>query len=258
MKMPTVIIDEIGYTKKLQRYATKNNMYIMQFTCGTNAAREAVDFLVRKGHRSFAFISPSKRRNWSDIRRDSLKQHVAHYSLPLSLIIFEIDSNDAFDKTIHVPRTEITETALEQLKKLDRQFPPVVMRTFASQSLRMHITSILRDTFWIEYLDTHIKKIISPQKISAIIAVNDTTAINCIRALEAKGIQVPDDISVISFDDTFAAADAAITSYNFNVSGAANMAVNFLINPSHFASRKTRGTIEVPGYIVERESVKKI
>src|SRR5262245_57244249 len=55
------------------------------------------------------------------------------------------------------------------------------------------------------YLATR-KLIDRKQKFSALFAFNDISAIGAIRALRESGLRVPEDISVIGFDDVYAAA----------------------------------------------------
>jgi LacI family transcriptional regulator len=44
------------------------------------------------------------------------------------------------------------------------------------------------------------------QEFTALFAFNDVSAIGAIRAIEESGLRVPDDVSVLGFDDTYAAA----------------------------------------------------
>jgi LacI family transcriptional regulator len=44
------------------------------------------------------------------------------------------------------------------------------------------------------------------RKFTALFAFNDISAIGAIRAIEEKGLRVPDDVSVLGFDDIYAAA----------------------------------------------------
>lgn len=53
---------------------------------------------------------------------------------------------------------------------------------------------------------------------TAVIAINDTSAIGIIKAIREKGMKIPDDISVASFDDTYITEimDPELTSVNNN------------------------------------------
>lgn len=55
------------------------------------------------------------------------------------------------------------------------------------------------------YLATK-KLIAAGEKFTALFAFNDVSAIGAIRALEEIGLKVPDDVSVLGFDDIYAAA----------------------------------------------------
>ena len=53
---------------------------------------------------------------------------------------------------------------------------------------------------------------------TAVIAINDTSAIGIMKAIREKGLRIPDDISIVSFDDTYITeiADPELTSINNN------------------------------------------
>lgn len=68
--------------------------------------------------------------------------------------------------------------------------------------------------------------------ISAIIGVNDETAINAMYALIGQGVRVPQDVSVIGFDDIYLAESVvpALTTMRINKQSMGRMAVQMLVN----------------------------
>jgi LacI family transcriptional regulator len=68
------------------------------------------------------------------------------------------------------------------------------------------------------------KRLIDSHKIpSAIIAINDFAAIGIMRAIREKGLRIPEDISLISFDNTYLAEitspQLSSVDYNYGVYG---------------------------------------
>ena len=94
---------------------------------------------------------------------------------------------------------------------------------------------------------------------TAIIASSDPVAIGALRALAAKGIRVPDDISLMGFDDTSLSAFTApplttihAPAYDMGNFGA-NIVFNILKNQPATAMK-----IQLPCRLVERQSCRKL
>jgi DNA-binding LacI/PurR family transcriptional regulator len=66
-----------------------------------------------------------------------------------------------------------------------------------------------------------------------------------------KGVQVPDDISVIGFDDSQDAFSGNLSSYNFDFEQAAYRMLNFVLNPKDSQEPKKR-VVEVDGMVIAR------
>lgn len=94
---------------------------------------------------------------------------------------------------------------------------------------------------------------------SAIFAINDMSAIGAIRALKKKDINIPDDVSVVGFDDLLIASeiDPKLTTIRANTDMVAMEAVERLVkmleNPNIGASK-----LVIDPVLIERESVKRI
>ncbi len=99
-----------------------------------------------------------------------------------------------------------------------------------------------------------------PNKLpTAYICNCDITAFYFIRDLQLKGIRVPDDISIITFDNTIYSelSNPKITAFETNIYELANSTVKNilkLINKEEIASYKSL----IKGNLIERDTVKKI
>jgi LacI family transcriptional regulator len=94
-----------------------------------------------------------------------------------------------------------------------------------------------------------------PEPPSAIFAASDATAFGVIDAIKDKGLRVPDDVSVVGFDDIPAASQIhpALTTVRHPVQAMAKAAIQLLLDG--FAEKPTRDTItEFPSELVIRES----
>jgi DNA-binding LacI/PurR family transcriptional regulator len=85
--------------------------------------------------------------------------------------------------------------------------------------------------------------------ITAWVAVNDVTASMALDFLRLRGLSVPADLSLISFDDSPRALAANITSYNFNVYAIGTAMLGFVLGQRPYADKAG-----VQGYIVDRRS----
>ena len=101
------------------------------------------------------------------------------------------------------------------------------------------------------------KKLLSKDKPTAIFLSNDSMAIGAMEAIQELGLSVPEDISIIGFDDIEVARylKPALTTVKMTLLDMASIAINSLImsieNNSSFSANYT-----VPVVLVERETSK--
>jgi LacI family transcriptional regulator len=95
----------------------------------------------------------------------------------------------------------------------------------------------------------------SPEPPSAIFAFNDSIAIGALRAARERGLRVPDDLSILGFDDVKYAGIAAppLTTVRQPLADMGRTAVNLLIRLLERQSFETMH-IELPTRLVVRES----
>lgn len=93
----------------------------------------------------------------------------------------------------------------------------------------------------------------------AIVAINDMVAIGAIRYLESKGIQVPNDISVIGFDNISLSAltKPALTTINQSSQETGRLAAKILMDQLEEIETVQKQIVLQPS-LIERESVRKI
>lgn len=93
-------------------------------------------------------------------------------------------------------------------------------------------------------------------RVSAVVGANDATAISALAWLRAHGHPVPDEVSVLGFDNGIEAAAQQLTSYDFGGNEAAAAMIDYLSSPSHAPCRR-RPTSEVTvigGSVIARRS----
>jgi len=90
---------------------------------------------------------------------------------------------------------------------------------------------------------------------TAIFAANDSMALGCMNAVREKGLRVPQDISIVGFDDIAAAsvAQPGLTTLRHPINAMAQAAVQELMRRIHNQPGR-RQRIEFPSELVIRES----
>ncbi len=93
---------------------------------------------------------------------------------------------------------------------------------------------------------------------SAVFAVSDFYAVELIRYLQEKGVRVPEDLSVVGFDDSPLCSYCipALTTVRQDASVRAKTAVSVLKNLK--MGTEERVVVKLPVYLVERKSVKRL
>jgi hypothetical protein len=99
----------------------------------------------------------------------------------------------------------------------------------------------------------HVPRTLKP---TAVVAFNDEVGVACLRILRSRGLRVPEDISVIAFDDTLAATLSDITSYNFNESRVMSSMLDWVLWPDR---RRRRSIVGPPrGFVTQRRSMRRL
>ncbi|MBN1782338.1 LacI family DNA-binding transcriptional regulator [bacterium] len=103
----------------------------------------------------------------------------------------------------------------------------------------------------------HVKFLLGTQKVTAIFSANDINAIYGYKAIHEMGLKIPEDISMIGFDDIDLAkfATPPLTTVRVYKEELGSIAVRSLLKTMQNENEKPANTI-VPTRLVERESVR--
>jgi DNA-binding LacI/PurR family transcriptional regulator len=105
----------------------------------------------------------------------------------------------------------------------------------------------------------HTRQLLHSNKLTAIFAANDINAIYGYKAIHELGLKIPDDISVIGFDDIDLAkiATPPLTTVRVYKEELGSIAVRSLLRMIRNENEQPMTTI-VPTKLVERDSVKSL
>ncbi len=97
-------------------------------------------------------------------------------------------------------------------------------------------------------------------RVTAILSLSNVNALGAIRALAEEGCRIPEDISLISFDDTpyFAFLATPLTAVAQQHSEIGEVAIKLLFDQIQAPERRTNGGILLPTSLVVRQSVRRL
>jgi LacI family transcriptional regulator len=189
---PIVLVDAYSNTASFDTVVSDN----------FQAAYQAVEYLIRKGHRHIGLVGSEP------TSYPSLKQRRGGYSRALR-------------------ENEITSTYIANFN-------------ICKEAARDPVIRLMRE---------------HPQ-ITALFGVNDLVAVNTIGAMQEIGLRVPQDVSVIGYDDIDLAVNAkpALTTFHVDTVTMGRAAVQLLIARLEYPEA-ARVTLTIHPTLIERESV---
>ncbi|MBD3240739.1 MAG: GntR family transcriptional regulator [Chitinivibrionales bacterium] len=225
---------------------------------GFEAGIAVAQHLLSHGHRTALFVMPNADGDRTDPARlagaracfeescgdNTLR--VLRYDMPAHSLI--PSSNPAWgrdDFSALSAKLEHTEALTERERRIVDALP----------ASAIHIRGRVGDALLRQSIHRAFGQLPRPLDATAIIAWNDRAAQICMQLLGERGICVPEDLSLISFDDSTEASLGGITSYNFNDSKVLFGMLDWVVWPD----RRKAGGIAAPpqGFVTERGSVKR-
>ncbi|MBD3239533.1 MAG: GntR family transcriptional regulator [Chitinivibrionales bacterium] len=215
-----------------------------------HAGRRVGTFLLRLGHREVAFVSPVHSMAWSRNRLEGLVSAFADAGFADGVRVLTAPGSFR-------PRPEsVTERRMEQLLTRlpeprpddDAMFSRAIR--FARETMEDAIRAEIAHGRLIGLLDRHR----AARTATAWVVVCDGFALDCIDYLRERGIRVPEDISVVGFDDTHEAFRHGLTSYNFNGQALMHAMVGHVLARHESVRRRHRESVEIDGFINTRRT----
>jgi len=99
-----------------------------------------------------------------------------------------------------------------------------------------------------------LEEVVRDPRVTAVVAENDHTALECLDWLESHGVRPGHDLSVAGFDDTTDAFLRNLTSYNFSCDSTAHAMLAHLVGQRPRGSAHRAEVFEVEGFVTARSS----
>jgi DNA-binding FadR family transcriptional regulator len=250
-KRPIAIIDEIGDWKPptgLPPHARLHIFAIAGFLAGTTAAR----FLLSLGHRGIAYFSVFENQFWSRERHRGLRSEFGRAGIQDGVMAETLDRMPDYDRKKQYPFGPM---ALASSRAIGR-LPEAYHRHFGSQfwNIASHL-NLMRDIdHFSTALEAVFRRMLDTKGITALVAANTMLAISALIFLERHAVSVPQQVSLLCFDNTPEAYQNNLSCYEFNFAGMARAAFSFIVHPSNRLFSKKHSRTEYEGIFINRGS----
>jgi hypothetical protein len=249
-RMPVAIVDHAEVEPwPGQHFPLHRNMFHVT-TDNHRAGHEMGTYLRRQGHRHAALLSAweiSPPHGWLTFRKSGIDDLFGR-SRACSVNVFVADAGSGPEEVAYGKTVDHGVSSLVRHMRTWDILPERTLRRRFFQVYDLAGMKVLADR-----MQPSFDSALALAKASAWICINDQIAALALRYLDRKGVRVPEDISVVGFDNSTLALELGITSYDFSFDRLGHRAVHCLAYPHH-SRRATQGRIREPGQLVERQS----
>ncbi len=248
----SVVQDVRDVLPELPRSAQGNRLF-RSFALGMDpsAGQSVADYLLGLGHRVVACFSLGPSCCWSQSRVDGMRR--AFSRVPSAQLCEYVIAGTGPDGMPEVTGMAQLQRLLRAVDRVDddesyARFDPAERHVLKQALINYTGTRAFRkmaaDSF---------SEALRIGGATAWVGVNDRIALLAMHYLGQHGMRVPDDISLIGFDDTLEALGCGLSSYAFNARAVATAVLEHVVAPYRSRAAADRA-IEIPGSVMERRS----
>jgi DNA-binding LacI/PurR family transcriptional regulator/DNA-binding transcriptional regulator YhcF (GntR family) len=263
LRRNVAVLDVVGGWK-VPRCA-QDNRFVQIFTATASVvpAKRVAQYLLGKGHKNIAFFSPFHKALWSQRRLDTIIDMYKRAGCidGVKSFVYETYAYQ-WDYLKNQEHFEDIRSLIDQYTKWRKQTHAEFFNKFGNlgYSIVKYITEwncASGEIF--EKMKPLFDRALKNKDITAWVMANDFAATIAIDYLKEKSIRIPEDLSIVSFDNTLDAMEYHLTSYDFNNQGIIAMMLRYIIAPHTIKPAARRGGfIEVDGTLVERRSTSNV
>lgn len=258
LKRNVAVLDVVGGWKIPRCAQDVRNIQFFTATASVVPAKRVAQYLLGKGHKQIAFFSPFHRALWSQRRLETITEMFNLAGITSGVTAF-VYNNYAFqwDYLRNHSHQEDLRSLIEQYNEWKKGAHGTHLKRLGNigYSIVKYMTEWNCASGEIyEKMKPLFNKALEKREITAWVMANDFTATIAIDYLRERKINVPEDISIISFDNTLDAMEYQLTSYDFNNQGLVSIIMRFILAPNTIKLGKKGDCIEVDGSLVVRRS----
>ena len=222
------------------------------------AGRAVARYLLALGHRRIAYICAQHHSDWSQRRLDGIREALRAAGAREALVELTLDRMSMGPDALSRVNAAAERSLLPYLRTTALQpfaaLPPVVR-----QRLWQRVsTPVLTQLSWtmnevigpVRDLIPLAQQALADPTITAWVAGNTITALACHDLLLSSRVRVPQNVSLVGFDDSVDTATQRLTMFDFDAEGAVSACLSHVLGPSR--ARPARSMVDIPGYLITR------
>ena len=258
LKKPVAVLDVVGCLTVSPFSPVNRFMQFFTTTASSLPAKIVAQYLLSLKHTHIAFISPFHKSSWSKIRYKSCASVYRDAGFPEGVTPFVLDRYAyQWDYLQDPENREGLLSLINQYAQWKKFAHSRFFRKFGniSYSISKYITEWNCASGEIyKIMRTLFGKALRDRSITAWLMANDFAATLALDYLKEKNIRVPEDVSIMAFDNTLDAMEYQLTTYDFNNNGIVNMMLRYILAPSTIPAGQRDKFVDVEGTIVVRRS----
>ncbi|MBN1600681.1 MAG: substrate-binding domain-containing protein [Chitinispirillaceae bacterium] len=258
LRRNVAVLDVVGGWNIPQ--CARGNRHVQFFTTTASQlpAKRVAQYLLSKKHQKIAFFSPFHKALWSKRRLITLDEMFSRAGFSDGVLKFVHDKFAyQWDYLNKNEQNEDLRGLISEYTQWKKETRGTVFKKFGNSGYNI----VKYITEWncasneiYEKMRPLFEKALDDKSISAWVMANDFTATMAIDYLKERSVKIPENLSVISFDNTIDAMEYQLTSYDFNNSGIISVILRFILAPHTVKKGRKDGCIEVDGALVVRRS----
>jgi DNA-binding LacI/PurR family transcriptional regulator len=245
---PLAFLDEIGALKRAPLPADLATVRAFEMATSTGGGQVVGRYLYNLGHRRVAALCGSPGAFGRE-RALGLASAMRTAGVSDAVHILESTSRRSLDE----PRVTIrlsTNLGAAVDKRLNGAIPSIFI---AEQ--KIHLALAVRRELQRPLHQPLFERALAMPGVSAWVTDTDAFALDALSFLAGRGVRVPQDLSVVGFDDSLEAAFYRLSSYNFNGAAVTDAMLAYLLKPGRAVGQSRAPEIE--GYVTERATTGK-
>jgi DNA-binding LacI/PurR family transcriptional regulator/DNA-binding transcriptional regulator YhcF (GntR family) len=258
LRRNVAVLDVVGGWNIPQ--CARGNRLIQFFTTTASQlpAKRVAQYLLSKGHKKVAFFSPFHKALWSKRRLLILSEMFSRAGFSDCVTGFVHDSFAyQWDYLNKNDQNEDLRGVISEYNQWKKEASGTVFKKFGNLGYNIvkYITeSNCASSEIYEKMKPLFDSALEDRTITAWVMANDFTATMGIDYLKERTVKIPEDLAVISFDNTLDAMEYQLTSYDFNNYGIISLILRFILAPHTVKKGRKDACIEVDGALVVRRS----
>jgi DNA-binding LacI/PurR family transcriptional regulator/DNA-binding transcriptional regulator YhcF (GntR family) len=250
---PVAIFDDSGeWTRPW--YLKQPHIRIFTAAISPEPGRHVAAFLGETGHSHVAYISPFHKARWSRNRLAGMEKALARYTWPAHIHAITLDNPPVINTFYE--KDALSDCNVKDLIACYRSWrernPSYLHEVLDTLFFTNLPHKIIPRAYFHARLHRLFEQALAHSDITAWVGANDEIAIQALRFLQQRGIDVPGRISVIGFDDSPDAGRHELSSYNFNMPALVHLMLEYIVFNRTLSEPGRKKPFSVRGTVVER------